>query len=135
MSETEKPEEYPTEGYDCLNCPSYCCTYPRIVVTKKDIARLAKHYGLSDKAAKEKFTRKGEDPGERILLRQEDEHYSTACKFMDPEGRHCTIYEARPEICREYPGLDRCGYYDFLQFERLAFEDEDHVAITNNEEF
>ena len=135
MSATEEPEEFPTESYDCLNCPGYCCTYPRIEVKKSDVKRLAKHFGLTEDQAREKFTRKGQDPGERILRRREDEHYVTACKFLDEDTRNCTIYEARPEICREYPGLDRCGYYDFLQFERLALEDDDHVAVTNSDEF
>jgi hypothetical protein len=30
--------------FNCLRCPAYCCSYDRIEVTKRDIARLAKHF-------------------------------------------------------------------------------------------
>src|SRR3546814_6916742 len=68
----------------------------------------------------------------RVLRHQDDEHFGSICTFFDTDKRRCTIYEARPEICREYPGRKRCGYYDFLTFERDAQEDPDYVAITNN---
>ena len=32
--------------FNCAKCPGYCCSYPVIVVTKRDIERLAKHFGL-----------------------------------------------------------------------------------------
>jgi Fe-S-cluster containining protein len=40
------------------------------------------------------------------------------CQFLDTEERRCTIYHARPAVCREYPDSKRCGYYDFLASER-----------------
>jgi len=116
--------------YDCSKCPAYCCSYARIIVTDEDIKRLAKYHGITKKEARKRFTKKGEEPGERILRHQIDEHFTTICRFLDPETRNCTIYEARPEICREFPGAGRCGYYDFLTFERRAQEDPDWVATT-----
>ena len=50
-----------------------------------------------------------------------------------PKTKQYQIYEARPKICREYPGKGRCGYYDFLMFERDAQDDPDYVAVTNND--
>ena len=41
-------------------------------------------------------------------------------------------YKARPAICRSYPGSGRCGYYDFLSFERRAQDDPEWVATTDN---
>ena len=58
--------------------------------------------------------------------------FGKVCRFFDIEARRCTIYEARPEICRKYPGTWRCGYYDFLMFERRAQDDDAWVAVTNN---
>ena len=52
-----------------------------------------------------------------VLRHQPDKIYGTICKFINRETRRCTVYEARPEICRSYPGNSRCGYYDFLSFE------------------
>ena len=37
----------PIVRYDCSKCPGYCCSYPRIEVKDKDLARLAKHFDLS----------------------------------------------------------------------------------------
>jgi len=123
--------------YDCLKCPGYCCSYPNIHTKPKDIRRLAEHFGVSEEEAKKRFTKKGfkEDGMKkrpRVLRHQKDEHFGSICHFFDTEKRRCTIYKARPKICRDYPGRKRCGYYDFLMFERDAQEDPDYVAITNN---
>ena len=37
-------------------------------------------------------------------------------------------------MCRSFPGGGRCGYYDFLSFERRAQEDDEFVALTNHED-
>ena len=118
--------------YNCIKCPAYCCSYARIVVRKKDITRLAKHFGLSRKDARKRFTKKGHEPGERILRHRQDEHYGTACTFLDRETRKCTIYKARPAICGDYPGTRKCGYYEFLKFERMLQEDDEFVPTAYN---
>ena len=118
--------------YNCDRCPAYCCTYARIEVKKKDVRRLAEHFGVDEETARKRFTKKGEEKGERVLKHKPDEHFGTACQFLDGETRRCTIYHARPKICREFPGTVRCGYYDFLSFERRALEDEDYVSTTWN---
>ena len=118
--------------YDCHRCPAYCCSYPRIILTEGDIKRLAKHFGLSAKEARKKFTKKGEEPGERVLRHRKDEHYGTVCRFLDRETRMCTVYGARPGICRDYPGLKRCGYWEFLKFERTLQEDPEFVSTAYN---
>jgi Fe-S-cluster containining protein len=118
--------------YDCHNCPSYCCTYPRIGVTTEDIARLARHFGIDAAVAKRRFTRKGEEPGEVILRHKKDEVYGTACRFLDLETRMCTVHTARPGICRAHPGTTSCGYYTFLMSERRYQEDPEFVARAYN---
>jgi Fe-S-cluster containining protein len=118
--------------YDCDVCPAYCCSYPRIIVDKKDIRRLAQYFGLSHKQTLKKYTRRGAEPGERILRHRPDEVYGTACRFLDKESRMCSIYSARPAICRDYPGTRRCGYYEFLKFERMLQEDDTFVPTAYN---
>ncbi len=113
--------------FNCRNCPAYCCSYPRVIVTKKDLKRLARHFGISLKKARKKFTKKGEEKGERVLRHRKDHIYKSVCRFLDRETRRCTVYDARPGICREYPGGPRCGYYDFLSFERRAQEDPEFI--------
>ncbi len=118
--------------YCCDRCPSYCCSYPRIPVQDSDVQRLALHLNLDPAVVARKFTRKSEEPGEVVLRHQPDKIYGTICKFMNRETRRCTVYEARPEICRAYPGNSRCGYYDFLAFERRAQEDSEFIPSTFN---
>ncbi len=118
--------------YDCSKCPAYCCSYARIPVVDKDVKRLASYFGLDIETARKKFTKKGAEPGERILRHGEDEHFVTACRFLDQETRNCTIYEARPEICRDFPDTKHCGYYEFLRFERRTQDDPDWVSTTGN---
>jgi uncharacterized protein len=117
-------------SYNCAKCPGYCCSYPLIPLKKRDVQRLADHFGLSFEAARKKFTKvDGEEP--YAMRRKADTHFGKICRFFDTEKRCCTIYTARPTICREYPG-GGCGYYSFLMAERNSQEDPDHVASTWN---
>jgi Fe-S-cluster containining protein len=115
--------------YNCDKCPAYCCSYPRIQATHKDIQRLARHFGLSVDKARETLTKKGEEEGERVLRQQHDHIYDSVCAFLDRQSRQCTVYASRPKICRDYPGSSRCGYYDFLSFERRTQEDPDFIPM------
>lgn len=36
--------------------------------------------------------------------------YRYRCKHWDPATRDCTIYEIRPQMCRDYPGEAGCNY-------------------------
>jgi hypothetical protein len=118
--------------YDCSKCPGYCCSYPRIEVKDRDVERLAKHFGLSFEQAERKFTRwySSDEGKERILRHQKDEVYGTMCRFFDTDARRCTVYEARPTDCRQYPNGSKCGYYDFIRFERKHQDDPDFVPLT-----
>ncbi|MEA2564586.1 MAG: uncharacterized protein QOH06_6090 [Acidobacteriota bacterium] len=118
--------------YNCNRCPAYCCSYPRIPIQISDVERLAQHFGITTQAAARKFTKKSDEPGEIVLKHQPDKIYGTICRFLDTETRRCTVYESRPEICRTYPGTARCGYYDFLSFERRAQEDSEFIPSTWN---
>ncbi len=113
--------------YDCGKCPAYCCSYPRIPTTPADIRRLAKFFDLPVDTARERFTKRGAGDGERVLRHRHDHVYDSVCRFLDRDSRACTVYAARPGICRRYPGSSRCGYYDFLSFERRAQQDPDFI--------
>jgi Fe-S-cluster containining protein len=119
----------PRQKYNCLKCPGYCCSYPIIEVKDRDAERIAAHFDLPLAKAEEKFFRMTREHG-RVMRRQKDEHFGKICRFFDTEERRCTIYEARPRACREFPGKDNCGYWDFLAFERNAQEDEEYISTT-----
>src|SRR5215212_11654884 len=116
-------DDQPRTYFDCDKCPAFCCTiYERVQVTKRDITRLAKHFGVSYETARRRYTKQWED--ERVLKKVEDKIFPVTCVFLDQDKRGCTIYHARPNVCREYPDRVRCPYYDVLQFERRQQADD-----------
>jgi Fe-S-cluster containining protein len=118
-------DEQPRVYFDCSKCPAYCCAiYERVQVTKRDVNRLAKYFGVTSDVAARRYTKLNKENGERVLKRKKDEIFEEACQFLNPETRGCTIYHARPQVCREYPARTRCSYYDVLQFERLQQDDD-----------
>lgn len=111
--------------FNCDKCPAYCCSYDRIGITKRDLLRIAKYFGVSYREAEKRYTKIAF--GDRVLRHQKDHIYKRVCQFLDLEKRACTIYEARPGVCREYPDSLRCGYYDFLASERRRQCDEEFI--------
>ena len=116
--------------YDCTKCPGYCCSYPIIQVNKRDLQRIANYFGIGVRAAKKKYTVRREDE-DMTMRRKADTHFGRICQFFDIKKRNCTIYEARPLACRGYPEVPRCGYYEFLKFERDLQQDKTIVALTS----
>lgn len=116
--------------YSCEKCPAFCCTYSDIEITRADIARLGKHFGMGYDEAEARFTKPDAKKTARLLRHKADKHFNTACALLDQETRRCTVYDARPGVCRKYPDNARCGYYDFLAFEREQQGDEAFIATT-----
>jgi Fe-S-cluster containining protein len=125
--QTLAPPAPPKLTYDCAKCPAYCCSYDRISVEKRDLTRLAKHFGIDPATAAARFTKTVE--GEMVLRHQKDKVFGSICMFLDTKTRRCTIYNARPGVCHEYPEKPKCGYYDFLKWERKFQEDEEFVPM------
>jgi len=111
--------------YDCSKCTAYCCSYPQIDVSKRDLNRLARHFGIEPETAERRFTKIKD--GVRVLRHQKDKIFDSVCMFLDLQTRRCTIYQARPGVCHEYPTRPRCGYYDFLKWERTHQDDPDFL--------
>ncbi|MCO5118277.1 MAG: YkgJ family cysteine cluster protein [Burkholderiaceae bacterium] len=120
------PDKKSGPKYDCSRCPGYCCSYPRIELLDEDVQRLADHFGIGFKKAERKFA-EWYAKDERILRHRKDTVYKTICRFFDREARRCTVYEARPTVCRSYPNGNTCGYYTFLKFERKHQDDPDFI--------
>ena len=121
-------DEQPRVYFDCSKCPAYCCSiYERVAVTRRDVNRLAKYFGVSFETATKRYTKM--NSGERVLRRKKDQIFGQACQFLDLETRGCTIYHGRPAVCREYPARTRCSYYDLLQFERRQQDDPNVLPL------
>jgi len=128
MSERVIKDDQPRVYFDCNKCPAFCCSiYERVVVTKRDITRLAKFFGVTFEEARERYTADFE--GERVLKRVKDKIFEKTCMFLDQKTRGCTIYHGRPAVCRSYPGRSRCAYYDVLRFERTTQGDESVIPL------
>jgi Fe-S-cluster containining protein len=114
-------------NYDCAKCPAYCCSYARIGIEPDEIERIAEHFKISAEEAKLRYTKMRE--GDRVLRHRKDAIYGTVCTFLDPNTRRCSIYEVRPQVCRDYPEENRCGYYEFLSWERTHQDNEDFIPL------
>src|SRR5579871_937559 len=83
---------------DCTQCAN-CCRVTEVEITDRDIAHLAKEIGASVAEFHAKYTARAES-GELILKRTEK-----GCVFL--EGNLCSVYEARPRNCANFPHLVR----------------------------
>jgi Fe-S-cluster containining protein len=118
------------ESYDCLNCVGICCSvYTRVEVSKRDIQRLAKHFGITVQAATKKYTKVVN--GEQVLRRAKSKLLGETCILHDQEKKLCGVYEARPRVCRVWPnhGDGGCVYYDVLEFERVQQQDHNVIPL------
>ena len=89
---------------DCLACAN-CCATTSPLLLDKDIETLAKHLGLKPGAFEERYVRVDED-GDKVFQQ-------TPCPFLG-EDKYCSVYEARPKACREYPHTNRKNMHQIL---------------------
>jgi len=87
-----------TERTDCLACAN-CCRVATTRVTERDIERLAKFLGMHRTELLRDCTVETPDEG-RILRRN-----GAGCLFLN--GNECTVYDGRPDTCRDFPHLTR----------------------------
>lgn len=114
--------------YDCSRCPGWCCAGWDVEVTSADVRRLAKHFDVDEETARRRFTKTSTTGGRLPILRQKRDHiFETTCTFFDQKERRCTVYGARPKVCRSYPFSDSCHFYAFLKAER-EFQNDDEVT-------
>jgi len=92
----------------CNFCPGYCCYRlpgATLYLDAADINRMARHFGISDGEVRERYletknTFKIREDGSCLLLAN-----GRSCK-------RCTIHEARPRQCREFPYDKPCPYLE-----------------------
>ncbi len=89
---------------DCLQCANCCkTTSPRIL--PRDIDRLAKQLK----------TRPAELIAQYMTIDEAGDYVFTMapCPFLGPDN-YCSVYEYRPQACREYPHTDRRKFHQAL---------------------
>ncbi len=82
---------------DCLACAN-CCKTTSPVFIGADIERLAKYLRIRPSTFIDTYLKVDED-NDYVLQ-------SAPCPFLGPDN-YCSVYEARPRACREYPHTDR----------------------------
>jgi uncharacterized protein len=92
----EAHEETFTE-MDCLTCAN-CCKTTSPIFYPRDIDRAAKATRMKPGDFIEKYLRVDEDK-DYVLQK-------APCPFLGSDN-YCSIYEDRPNACREYPHTDR----------------------------
>ena len=85
------------EETDCLQCAN-CCKTTSPIFTDIDIERIAKHLRMRPADLVRKYLHL-DDENDYVLN-------NSPCIFLDTDN-YCTIYEARPRACREYPHTNR----------------------------
>lgn len=92
-------------GFDCLTCAN-CCKTTSPIFRDVDIERLARHLRLKPGAFIAEY-----------LHLDDEQHYvlnTAPCPFLGADNR-CSVYENRPQACREYPHTDRKNMHQILE--------------------
>lgn len=89
---------------DCLECAN-CCKTTSPGMKERDIDRLAAHLKIKPSELIDKYMRLDND-GDYVFL-------SAPCPFLGDDN-YCSVYEARPKACREYPHTDRKKVHQLL---------------------
>jgi Fe-S-cluster containining protein len=81
---------------DCTACAN-CCRCSTVTVNHRDIETIARHLGYEPEHIVRQYT--GADPGS--FTTRTLKSTPQGCIFLD--GNLCTIYDARPQACRDFP--------------------------------
>lgn len=84
---------------DCTACAN-CCRVTEVGITERDVEKLAKFVGSSEREFIEQYTML--DKSGDVILKRDDEH---GCVFL--QGNLCSVYEARPQNCANFPHVVR----------------------------
>lgn len=87
------------EQIDCTVCAN-CCRVASVQVSDRDVAKLSKTLGITRQKFIAEYTVINDTEGTRDLRRTE-----SGCVFLS--GNDCTIYDDRPDICRNFPHVVR----------------------------
>lgn len=82
------------EQIDCATCAN-CCRVATARLAERDVDRLARHLGIRPSEFLRDYTESSEEEG--LILKR----LSSGCVFLS--GNVCTVYEARPHNCADFP--------------------------------
>ena len=83
--------------FNCKNCGNCCKIEESIAICREDIKRIATYLSMSYKNVMARYVRL---EGDKYFIK-----ISKPCVFYDNDKK-CTIYDARPLICRAHPYMN-----------------------------
>jgi uncharacterized protein len=83
---------------DCTKCAN-CCREISPTLDEEDVARLAARLGVTSEQFASQYLKSAEDEENPWIMR------TLPCPFL--KDNRCSVYEDRPQDCREYPYLYR----------------------------
>jgi Fe-S-cluster containining protein len=83
---------------DCTQCAN-CCRVATARLTERDVERLARYFRIKPAQFIRDFAQQSKEEG--LVLRRNE----AGCVFL--EGNVCTVYEARPHSCEDFPHVVR----------------------------
>lgn len=94
----------------CIQCKAHCCTMP-VEVKISDLIRL--NVASEDEAQNsiKKLAKRLKKEGLIVSYREGTEFFMLSqrangdCYFLDERTRFCTVYESRPDTCRNFPAV------------------------------
>lgn len=109
---------------NCGTCRGTCCTSRwgefGITLTQEDVQRLADHLGVTPIQVSFKYLSSNPSANdEQFAFEYRDEPKATSgkcCPFLSIDDKglgRCTVYEARPRVCREFTAYG-CTIYEKL---------------------
>jgi Fe-S-cluster containining protein len=96
------------ESDNCLRCKGNCCAMP-VEIKASDLIRLEiatqdevdnSVKKLAKKLKKEGYISSYRDGTEYFMITQKP---NDDCYFLDSKTRLCSVYEKRPDTCRQFP--------------------------------
>ena len=105
-------DEKHLENFQCQECGTCCRWSGFVIVTPKDIKRLANYLKISETIFIEKYTTLAPNRNQLTLIDHED----GSCIFLQED--RCKVYQARPEQCRNFPftwQIEGCPALDLLE--------------------
>lgn len=106
MTDVAQPTETGLNKVFCNYCPAFCCYRLEgsiLLLTATDINRLARHLQLSDGEVRKRYI----ENRNTFKVREDG-----SCVFLSNGklSKRCSVHEARPQQCRDFPFDDPCPY-------------------------
>lgn len=109
MTNKDRPSSWVKhESKMCNTCQASCCTMP-VEIKSADLVRLGlvtqDEVDRSIKKTAKKLKKEGvissyRESTDLFMLTQKS---NDDCYFLDTKTRRCTVYEKRPDTCRDFP--------------------------------